>query len=92
MNLIEEFKKGQEGSNKGLPMGDGLSNVSKAINGVQRGRIYGVAAAPKAGKSTFVDYAFVIQPFLYAIQNNIPVEWIYFSFELDRIRDRKSVV
>lgn len=37
------------------------------------------------GKSTFVDYAFVIQPFLYAVQNNIPVEWIYFSFELDRI-------
>jgi hypothetical protein len=37
------------------------------------------------GKSTFVDYAFVIQPFLYAVQNNIPIEWIYFSFELDRI-------
>lgn len=85
MNLIEEFKKGQSGGNKGLPMGDGLANVSKSINGVQRGRIYGVAAAPKAGKSTFVDYAFVIQPFLYAIEHNIPVEWIYFSFELDRI-------
>ena len=62
MNLIEEFKKGQSGGNKGLPMGEGLSNVSKAVNGVQRGRIYGVAAAPKAGKSTFVDYSFVIQP------------------------------
>ena len=85
MNLIEEFKKGQSGGNKGLPMGEGLANISKAINGVQRGRIYGVAAAPKAGKSTFVDYAFVIQPFLYAVQNNIPIEWIYFSFELDRI-------
>ena len=27
MNLIEEFKKGQSGGNKGLPMGDGLSNL-----------------------------------------------------------------
>ena len=85
MNFIEEFKKGQSGGNKGLPMGDGLANVSKAINGVQRARIYGVAAAPKAGKSTFVDYGFVIEPFLYCIANNIPIEWIYFSFELDRV-------
>ena len=85
MNLIEEYKKGQLGGNKGLSMGPGLMNISKAVNGVQRGRIYGVAAPPKAGKSTFTDYAFVIQPFLYAIANNIPVEWIYFSFELDRI-------
>lgn len=85
MNFIEEYKKGQTGGNKGLPMGAGLMNVSKAINGVQRGRIYGIAAPPKAGKSTFTDYAFVIQPFLYAIANNIPIEWIYFSFELDRI-------
>lgn len=37
------------------------------------------------GKSTFVDYAFVIQPFLNAIEKNIEIEWIYFSFELNRI-------
>jgi hypothetical protein len=85
MNFIEEYKKGQTGGNKGLPMGEGLMNVAKAINGVQRARIYGVAAPPKAGKSTFSDYAFVIQPYLYAILHNIPIEWIYFSFELDRI-------
>lgn len=85
MNFIEEYKKGQTGGNKGLPMGAGLLNVSKAVNGVQRSRIYGVAAPPKAGKSTLTDYAFVIQPFLYAIAFNIPIEWIYFSFELDRV-------
>ena len=48
MNFIEEFKKGQKGGNKGLPMGEGLMNVSKAINGVQRARMYGIAAPPKA--------------------------------------------
>ena len=85
MNFIEEYKKGQTGGNKGLPMGPGLMNVAKAVNGVQRGRIYGIAAPPKAGKSTFTDYAFVVQPFLYAVENNIAIEWIYFSFELDRV-------
>lgn len=85
MNFIEEFKKGQAGSNKGLYMGKGLSHISKAINGIQKGRLYGVAGASKSGKSTFVDYAFVIQPFLNAIEKNIEIEWIYFSFELNRI-------
>lgn len=85
MNLVEEFNKGQSGGNKGLPMGEGVGNVSKAINGVQRARIYGAAGASKSGKSTFVDYAFVIQPFLYAMEHKIPIEWIYYSFELDRV-------
>lgn len=85
MNLIEEFKKGQLGGNKGLPMGPGLSRLSKAINGVQRARMYGIAAGPKVGKSTFVDYGFVIHPWLYAIAHKIKIEFIYFSFELDRV-------
>ena len=87
MNLIEEFKKGQSGGNKGLPMGDGLANVSKAVNGVQKGRMYGFAGASKSGKSTVVDYAMVLEPFLYSIlsENKTNTKWIYFSFELNRI-------
>lgn len=85
MNFIEEFKKGKEGGNKGLFMGDGVANISSAVNGLQKGRIYGVAAAPKAGKSTFVDYAFLIEPFLYAVANNVNVKWVYYSFEIDRV-------
>ena len=85
MNFIEEFKKGQAGGNKGLYMGDGLANVSKAIGGVQKHRIYGIASGPKVGKSTTVDYGFVIQPYLYALENGIDAEWIYYSFEIDRV-------
>ena len=87
MNLIEEFKKGQSGGNKGLPMGDGLANVSKAVNGVQKGRMYGFAGASTSGKSTVVDYAMVLEPFLYSIlsENKTNTKWIYFSFELNRI-------
>lgn len=70
MNFIDAFKKGQEGSNLGLPMGEGLQNLSTDLRGTQRAMIYAVAAAPKGGKSTLVDYAFVISPILYVIDNN----------------------
>lgn len=85
MNFIKEFKKGQSGGNKGLPMGEGLANLSTALNGVQRGRLYGLAAPPKAGKSTLADTGFLLEPYIYSIENNIPVEWIYYSLEIDRV-------
>lgn len=49
MNFLTEFQRGQEGENKGLPMGDGLKNLDAAIGGIQRGRIYGICSAPKVG-------------------------------------------
>lgn len=85
MNFIETYKEGQQGVNKGLPMGEGLLEVSRAINGVQKSRIYGVAAAPKAGKSTLADCGFVIEPIEYCIANNIDIEYLYYSYEIDRI-------
>lgn len=84
-HFITEFKLGQQGANKGLPMGPGLENVSKCINGVQKGMMYGIAASPKVGKSTFVDYGFVISPILYCMENNIDLTVIYFSYEMDRV-------
>lgn len=84
-NFISEFKKGQSGGNKGLPLGPGLEHVSRAINGLQKAMMIGVAAAPKCGKSTFTDYAFVIQPYLAALSTGAKVKWTYFSFEMDRI-------
>ena len=67
MNFIEAYKKGQEGTNKGLPMGEGLENISAAINDLQRAMIYVVAGAAKGGKSTLVDAGFVIGPCLFVI-------------------------
>ena len=85
MNVIEKFKTGQTGSNKGLYMGDGLKAVSLAINGVQKARTYTVAAGPKVGKSTLVDVGFVVEPCLDAMYNSIPFEVIYYSYEIDRV-------
>lgn len=84
-NFISEYVKGQSGGNKGLPLGPGLEHVSKAINGLQKAMMIGVAASPKVGKSTFTDYAFVIQPYLSSLVSGARVKWTYFSFEMDRI-------
>lgn len=84
-NFIVEIKKGQRGGNRGLPLGPGLDAITKAINGVQKAMMIGVAAAPKVGKSTFTDYAFVIQPYLYSLKVKSAVKWTYFSFEMDRV-------
>lgn len=70
MNFRIAFEAGQKGSNKGLPMGEGLKSISQAINGIQRGRIYTVGAAPKGGKSTLVDVGFCIEPALYVLNHN----------------------
>jgi hypothetical protein len=85
MNLIEEFKKGQRGSNKGLYMGEGLDNISSYINGIQQGRMYAIAAPPKVGKSTLTDYGFLISPYLDSLKNSVELEIIYYSFELNRV-------
>lgn len=46
-NFVIEFKKGKVGQNKGLPLGPGLSKITRAINGIQRGMMYAIASAPK---------------------------------------------
>ena len=84
-NFISEFKNGKKGSNVGIPFGPGLESLTRALGGLLRGMMYGIASAPKVGKSTFVDYAFVIQPYLYALEKGLDIVWIYFSYEMDRV-------
>jgi hypothetical protein len=84
MNFVEKFKSGQLGKNFGLPTG--LKSLDLAIDGVQKKSMYGIAAAPKVGKTTFTDFSFVIHPILYCLENNINIEFHYFSYEIDRIR------
>lgn len=84
-NFIEEFNKGQRGEAKGIPFGEGLESITMDTSGIHKARIYGVGGPEKSGKSTFTDYAFVIQPYLYCLANNIPIDWEYYSFEIDRV-------
>lgn len=91
MNFVTTYERGKQGKNVGLPTG--LVELNKAIDGIQKKAIYAVGAAPKVGKTTFVDQAFVIEPFLFLQElklrepeNPLQVNWIYFSFEIDRVK------
>lgn len=84
-NFTETFLQGKAGKNFGLPTG--ITPLDKTINGIQKRYSYGVAAAAKVGKTTFVDFAFVLNPYLFMQKNDKldNIEWIYFSYEIDRI-------
>ena len=84
-NFIETYKQGKLGKNFGLDMG--LPALNRAINGLQKKTSIGLAAAPKVGKTTLCDYSFVLSPYLQRERLGLldKVEWIYFSYEIDRI-------
>ena len=91
MNFKKRFKQGLKGQNFGLPTG--IKKIDIATGGIQKAAIYTIAAGPKVGKTTYADYAFLLSPYLYYLNelgkgnpNDIAVEWIYFSFEIDRVK------
>lgn len=85
MNFIKTFVNGQEGRNKGLTTG--ISSLDQTLGGIRKRHSYGVAAAPKCGKTTLVDYCFVISPYLQMLRLGTldKLDIIYFSYEIDRI-------
>lgn len=80
-HLLTEFERGLEGRNTGLDTG--IPPLNKAIDGIQRKSMYGLASSPKVGKSTLVDYSFVLSPYLK--NPEVEIQWIYFSFEVPRV-------
>jgi hypothetical protein len=83
-NFVVQFYKGKEGRNVGLSTG--IPPLDKAINGIQKKQIIGLAAAEKVGKTKLCNYAFIIMPYLISVlKQGKKVRWKYFSFEVDRI-------
>lgn len=87
-NFISTFLLGKEGKNLGLPTG--IVPLDQAINGIQKGKSYGLAAAQKVGKTTLADFSFVLSPYLYSLKSNSHIKtkninWIYFSYEIARV-------
>lgn len=85
-NFVETFKAGKEGLNLGLTTG--IPALDVAMNGIQKASNYGVAAAQKVGKTTLVDYSFVLSPYLYMEKENRldDLNYIYYSFEIGRVK------
>lgn len=84
-NFIKVYKHGQNGLNLGVTTGIGF--LDDAIRKTQKKTSIGLAAAPKVGKTTLADFCFVIAPYMQMKKEDRldDIEWIYFSYEIDRI-------
>lgn len=84
-NFIKTFQDGQIGKNFGLTTG--IRPLDRAINRTQRKTSIGIISAPKVGKTTLVDYAWVLSPYLEMVKREEldNIQWIYFSYEIDRV-------
>lgn len=83
--VIQEMEEGMAGRNTGLPFGK-YDRLVEIIPNIQRKTYYLIGGGTKAGKSAFVNDAFLFSPYD-ALQlsnpNNIVVNWLLFSFEID---------
>ena len=89
-DLQVEIQKGIEGKNQGLPTG--ISSLDVAMFGLQKGVIIGVAGSAKSGKSTMLDSAFLINPYLEIKAKGIDAKFFYFSLELGKFDIRFRVI
>jgi len=84
MNFKRKFLEGQAGKNIGLTTG--LTGLDKAIDGIQRRSNYCIASEAKTGKTTFVDFCFLLKPYEeMMLKEASNVHWIYYSLEIPRV-------
>lgn len=81
LDFLGEVEQGRKGVYKGLK--GGLERFDKFTNNIQKSTYYLIGAAPKSGKTGFLDHRFVIQAYL---QNpDAKINWIYFSYEISKL-------
>lgn len=86
--LYHEIKRGIEGKNRGIPMG--FNRLNKYI-GIRKAMYYLVGGLTGSGKTSFIDDAFVLNPFDWYYENaiknqntDIKLHIIYRSMERNR--------
>ena len=81
--LAEDIEKGIRGENNGIPTGFPI--LDSNINGIQKSLYTIVGGNSGTGKTSFVDLAYVLNPYKWLIENknktNIKIKWIYNSME-----------
>ncbi len=91
MNFLTAVQEGVTGVSEGLPYA--LSKLNSYLGGIHRKMYYIVAAEAKAGKTSFVNENFLIEPFLYSLQKpEMELEFWYWATEMDLIEIEASVV
>lgn len=78
--FLEEVDFGIQGGYKGIP--GGLPRFDKFTNNIQKSTYYLIGASQKTGKTAFVDYRYILAPYLQGTKN---VKYIYFSYEIDKL-------
>lgn len=86
--LFHEIKRGIEGKNKGIPMG--FNRLNRYI-GIRKSMYYLIGGLTGSGKTSFIDDAFVLNPFDWYYENaiknqntDIKLKIIYRSMERNR--------
>ena len=92
-DVLANIHKGQEGLNKGLPMG--FDRLIQYIPGVQQGTYYLVGGETGSGKTAFTDDAFLYNPydwFKSHKDSGVDLKVFYWSLEIDKqIKMTKAV-
>jgi replicative DNA helicase len=84
-DVLASIQKGQEGLNKGLPMG--FERLVDFIPGIQQGTYYLIGGETGSGKTAFTDDAFLYNPYDWFKANKdsgIDLKVFYWSLEIDK--------
>ena len=80
---MHHYLRGKLGLNVGLD--NNLDGLNKYLYGMHRGRYYLVGADSGVGKTTFVDYGFVLNAWYAAKKANKRLHIFYYSFEISKV-------
>lgn len=79
MNIVDIIRERSE-SQSHAPLDNGLDRGKRMLRGIFRQHYYLIGASPGTGKTTFADQLFLLSPY----DRNLKINWIYFSFELNK--------
>ncbi len=83
-DVLAQIKANQAKQFNCISWSDKLPRFSAYIPGIVKGRYYSITGAPGSGKTQFTDNLFLCHSVDFAIENNIELEIIYFSFEISK--------
>lgn len=89
-SLMHDVVEGLQGKRAGIKCAD-LPEFNSTLKGVQKGRYYLIGAESGAGKTTFADFAFILELYSYCKEHGKRLIIPYFSFEIAKINKRAKV-
>lgn len=82
-HFMHQYLRAKAGLNIGL--NNALDGLNKYLHGIHRGRYYLIGADSGVGKTTFMDFAFVINAIEESIRTGKKLHVYYYSFEISKV-------